>query len=375
MVKFVHTADWQLGMRRRFLDADAQGRFNQDRLDAIAAIGRLAEEEDAAFIVVAGDVFDDNQVDRRTVLRAMDTLRAFPDIPILLLPGNHDPLDAGSIFLSVDVQANLPPQVRVVSDSEPIRIADGVEVVGAPWRVKRPVRNPLLEVLEGLTPPDGVRILLGHGGVDVLGGDFDTTGLLRLAELEAALDGGFAHFVALGDRHSATAAGTSGRVWYAGAPEPTSYVEENPGKALVVDVDVDGVRVDERQVGRWTFRQRTFDVAGEQDLDVVLRWLDEPADKPRTIGKLALRGTLTLRDRARLETALADAASTYGALEEWERHADLVTAPDDEDLDTMKVGGFVAQAVEQLRATAAAGGPEGEAASDALALLYRTVGA
>ncbi len=373
MVRFVHTADWQLGMRRRYLDEGAQSRFSQDRLDAVEAVGRLAVEEDAAFVVVAGDVFDDNQVDRRTVLRALDVLARFPDVPVLLLPGNHDPLDAGSVYDREDFRANCPPRVHVVADGTPIEVAPGVEVVGAPWPVKRPLHNPVLDVLADLPRPDGVRVLLAHGGVDVAGGAFDQAGLLRLADLEAAVGDGSVHFIALGDRHSATSVGDTGRVWFAGAPEPTSYVEENPGKALLVDVGPDSVQVEERRVGRWTFRQQVFDVAGEQDLQAVLRWLDEPTDKPHTIGKLALRGSLTLRDRARLDEALANAAETYGALEEWQRHADLVTAPDEHDLDAMEVGGFVADAVAQLRATAAGGGPEAEDAGDALALLYRKV--
>ena len=373
MVRFVHTADWQLGMRRHYLDEEAQGRFSQDRLDAVAAVGRLAEEEGAAFVVVAGDVFDDNQVDRRTVLRLLEVLRGFPDIPVLLLPGNHDPLDAGSVFTSADFRDHCPPRVHVIDGPEPIEVAGGVEVVGAPWPVKSPVRNPALDVLGSLGEPTGLRILLAHGGVDALGGEFDQATVLRARDLEPAVADGRVHFIALGDRHSATPVGDSGRIWFAGAPEPTAYVEDNPGKALLVDVDPAGVHVEQRQVGRWRFRQAVFDVAGEQDLDAVLRWLDEPDDKPHTIAKLALRGSLTLRDRARLDAALAAAAETYGALEQWQRHAELITAPDEEDLDAMEVGGFVADAVAELRETAEGGTQESEDASDALALLYRTV--
>ncbi len=373
MVRLVHTADWQLGMRRHFLTAGPQDRFSQDRLDAVAATGRLAEEVGAACILVAGDVFDDNQVDRQTVLRAVDVLRGFPDLPVLLLPGNHDPLDAGSVFRRPEFLDACPPQVHVLTDRSPIEVADGVEVVGAPWPVKRPVQNPALEVLSDLRPTTGTRILLAHGGVDDVGGDFDQTGVLPLATLEAAIHDQRVSYIALGDRHSATEVGATGRVWYPGAPEPTAYVEEDPGKALVVDVGPDRIDVERRQVGRWTFRQHVFDVGGSEDLDSVLRWLDEPTEKPHTIAKLALRGTLNLADRARFETAFDDAATTYAALESWTRHEDLTTAPDQDDLDTMEVGGFVAEAVTELRKLAAGSGEDAQAAGDALAQLYRTV--
>ena len=373
MVTIVHTADWQLGMRRHYLGPGAQARFSQDRLEAVAAIGRLAAETDARAVLVAGDVFDDNQVDRRTVLRALDVLRAFPDIPVLLLPGNHDPLDAGSVFRSPTFLDHRPPGVRVISDTDPITIAPGVEVVGAPWPVKRPTHNPALDVLASLPPTDGVRILLAHGGVDAVSGDFDQTGILPLTELEAAVADRRVSYVALGDRHSATAVGGTGRIHYAGAPEPTAYVEQDPGRALVVHLADSDIEVTSHRVGRWSYRQRVFDLSGSEDLAVVLRWLEEPADKPRTVAKLALRGALTLRDRARLDDALATAAQTYAALETWDRHTELVTAPDRADLDAMEVGGFVAAAVAELQATVSAGGGDGDAAGDALALLYRTV--
>jgi len=375
VVRFVHTADWQLGMRRHYLDDDAQSRFAQDRLDAVAEVGRLAAEHGAAFITVAGDAFDDNQVDRRTLLRALEVLRGFPDVPVFLLPANHDPFDAGSVYRSGDFAAHCPRQVQVLTDSSPVEAVAGVDVVGAPWRSKRPTREPAEQALAELEP-DGsrLRVLVAHGPCDGLVADAGQAGLLRLSALEEALDQRRIAFAALGDRHSATSVGRTGRIWYAGAPEPTAYVEHNPGKALVVDVDHDRVDVTEHRVGHWTFRQEVIEVAGADDVDRIARWLDEPDDKSRTIAKLAVRGSLTLRDRAHLDDLLADAAARYAAIEGWDRHTELVTTPDDADLDALDVGGFARDAVDELRTVASAGGDDAEAASDALSLLYRLAG-
>ncbi len=373
MVRFVHTADWQLGMRGRFLSDEARARFTQDRLDAVAAVGRLAAEHDAAFVLVAGDVFDDNQVDRRTVLRTCEVLRGFPDVPVLLLPGNHDPLDAGSVLTSEAFVEHAPSQVRVVTDADPICVADDVEVVGAPWPVKHPVRNPALDLLEDLPDSDGIRVLLAHGGVPEVSGDFEQVGLLPTAPLEQAVDAGLLHYVALGDRHSATSVGRTGRIWFSGAPEPTRHTEENPARALLVEVDRGSVQVTEHRVGRWSFRQRVFDVAGAEDLAEIQRWLEAPEDKPRTIVRIGIRGALNLTEHRRLEQALDDAEQRLGALRRWQRHWELVTVPDEHDLETMDVGGFVAGAVQELRAEAGAGGEDAAEASDALALLHRLV--
>ncbi len=94
-------------------------------------------------------------------------------------------------------------------------------------------------MLDGL-PADGItRVLVAHGGVDVLDPDRDKPSLIRLAGLEDALARGALHYVALGDKHSLTEVGGSGRVWYSGSPEVTNFddVESAPGHVLVVDID------------------------------------------------------------------------------------------------------------------------------------------
>ena len=71
-VRFIHTADWQLGMTRHFLSPEAQARFTQARIDGIRTIGNVAREEGASFVVVAGDVFESNQLEPRTVRRTIE---------------------------------------------------------------------------------------------------------------------------------------------------------------------------------------------------------------------------------------------------------------------------------------------------------------
>ena len=89
MVKFLHTADWQLGMARHYLGQDAQARFNGARLDVIEKMAKLATEEQCEFVVVCGDVFESNQVQRQVVVRAFERMAAFPQLDFFLLPGNH----------------------------------------------------------------------------------------------------------------------------------------------------------------------------------------------------------------------------------------------------------------------------------------------
>ncbi|HZC53191.1 MAG TPA: exonuclease SbcCD subunit D [Mycobacterium sp.] len=373
-MRFLHTADWQLGMTRHFLAGDAQPRYSAARRDAVAGLGALAAEVGAEFVVVAGDVFEHNQLAPQVIGQSLEAMRAI-GIPVYLLPGNHDPLDASSVYTSALFNAERPDNVVVLEEAGIHQVRPGVEIVAAPWRSKAPTTELVAEVLEGLTPAPATRILVAHGGVDVLDPDRDKPSLIRLARLDDALARGALHYVALGDKHSMTQVGDSGRVWYSGSPEVTNFddVESDPGHVLVVDIDENHkVSVSPRHIGRWRFvtLQRQVDTSRDiADLDMNL---DQLNDKDRTVVRLALTGSLTVTDRAALDACLDRYARLFAHLRTWDSHTDLAVIPADGEFTDLGIGGFAAAAVEELVATALEGDTESAVdAQAALALLLR----
>lgn len=258
-------------------------------------------------------------------------------------------------------------------------VRPGVQIVAAPWRSKAPTSDLIGDVLADL-PADGVtRVLVGHGGVDILDPDKNKPSLIRMAAVEDALARGAVHYVALGDKHSRTEVGGSGRVWYSGSPEVTNYddIESDPGHVLVVDIDENdarrAVRVESEKVGRWRFvtLRRSVDTDRDiADLDLNLDLLD---DKERTVVRLALTGSLTVTDKAKLDECLDRYARLFAALTTWERHTDIAVIPADGEFDDLGIGGFAAAAVDELVATARSEAAEAEDARAALGLLLRLV--
>ncbi|MDE0270338.1 MAG: metallophosphoesterase [Gammaproteobacteria bacterium] len=370
MVRFLYTADWQLGMTRHFLAGEAQARFDGARLDAIRAIGALAEKENCAFVVVCGDVFESNQVERQVIVRALDAMRATPQVTFYLLPGNHDPLDASTLYKSPSFINHRSDNVVVLECPDPVEAAPGIELIAAPWLTKRPIVDLVSRACAGLTADARVRIVVGHGACDVISPDKADPALISLSQLEENLDGGRVHYVALGDRHSKTDVGDSGRVWYSGAPEPTDYVEVDPGNVLLVELDTNQVRVEPRPVGTWRFLRDERALTGDADLDALDEWLSCLDSKDRTIVKLALVGQLSLIQKARLDDLLKHHADLLAALETWERRSELVVVPDDVDRDDLGLSGFALEAFADLGKLAESG-EEAMVARDALALLHR----
>ncbi len=376
-MRFIHTADWQLGMTRHFLNADAQPRYSAARRDAVGALGELAAETGAEFVVVAGDVFEHNQLDPRVVSQSLEAMRGI-GIPVYLLPGNHDPLDASSVYTSALFVAERPANVAVLDHAGVHEVRPGLQVVAAPWRSKAPTTDLVVDVLDGL-PADGVtRILVAHGGVDALDPDSVKASVIGLNAVHDALTSGAVHYVALGDKHSRTEVGGSGRVWYSGSPEVTNYddVEHDPGHVLVVDVDEDDparpVTVTARRVGRWRFVTLRSSVDGARDVTDLDLNLELLPDKDRTVVRLALTGTLSVTDRAALDACIDKYDRLFASLRIWERHSDIAVVPADGEFADLGIGGFAAAAVDELVVTARS--MADDAADDAhaaLALLLR----
>lgn len=373
-MKFLHTSDWQLGMTRHFLADDAQPRFDGARIDAIRTIGALAIDEGCSFVVVCGDVFESNQVSRQVILRALEAMGATSQVSFYLLPGNHDPLDASSVFTSSTFTEHKPENVMVLADSSPVEIVSGVELIPAPWFTKRPLIDLVADACDSLEDADEVRIVVGHGAMDERSPDKSNPALISLSSLEERIDKGQIHYVALGDRHSTTDEGRTGRVWYSGAQEPTDYDEDDPGNVLIVEVDDQHFDVMPQRVGTWQFHNRDWELAGDSDLDTLEEWLNGLEAKDRSIVRVALVGQVSLDQKARLDRLLEHHSDLLAALETWERRSELVVVPDDADLSDLGLSGFAQEAVNDLSELALTG-EQAVVARDALALLHRLVGA
>ena len=370
MVRFVHSADWQLGKAPHYLSDEARTRLSAARIDVIGTIGKLAVQEHCDFVVVCGDVFESNHIDRQVLVRALEKMRATPQVTFYLLPGNHDPLDASSIFRSPTFEEHRPNNAIVLDGTGPVQAGPGVELIAAPWSNKGPLTDLVGDACEGLEPTDALRVVCGHGAVGAIGPKANDPAHISLERLEEGIESGVIHYVALGDRHSTTNVGSTGRVWYSGAPEPTDFDETEPGNVLVVDLDGDGVRVDRRRVGTWRFERRDWELGTDFDIGALRDWLESAGNKDRSIMRASLRGQVSVAQKARLDEMLDHYRDLLGGLEVRDGDSPLAVMPDDADLDDFGLSGYAREALSDLSETAETG-DRAVAARDALALLYR----
>jgi hypothetical protein len=209
--------------------------------------------------------------------------------------------------------------------------------------------------------------------VDDLSPNPDDPALISLHAAENAISQNKIHYLALGDRHSLTEVGDSGRIWYAGTPEPTDYNEVKPGFALVATINKEGVTTKEVNVGRWKFIEREqVDLNTKEDIEALRGWLENLEDKERTVVKLRLVGALSLSFHSELEELLSHVQEILGTVET--RMNNLVVIPEDADFMDLGFSGFASCTVERLRSNVEESGPDSITSRDALALLVRLAG-
>ena len=203
----------------------------------------------------------------------------------------------------------------------------------------------------------------------------DDADTIDLAFVEDCLDRGVIDYLALGDTHSTASLGTTGRVWFSGSPETTDYKEtstgggeSDSGNALVVRVG-DKVDVDKRRIGRWTFEALDAAVDSAEDVDRFLARLGEYPDKVRTAVKYSLRGTLGVEAHARLQRGLDEYEAVFASLRPRERTMDLYLEPSEEELASLDISGYAAEALHELLENR-----EDPVARDAANLLFRLEG-
>ena len=367
-MRFLHTADWQIGMKASHV-GEAGTRIRDERLEAARRVVGAARSAATDFILVAGDTFEDNGVDRVLVQKVADILAGFSG-PVYVIPGNHDPLVPGSVWEHPAWKSS--ENVRVLREETPVEIPGGT-LYPCPVRAKRSGKDPTawLPVEEGR----GIRLGLAHGTVEGVHQEEPDYPIARDAATRAGLD-----YLALGHWHStATYADQDGavRMTYAGTHETTKFGERDSGNAAIVEIAEPGTapKVTPVRTGGLSWVVMEEELRERGDLSRLRERIETIAGPGSTLLDVRLRGLLVTEDRGEVSRLEEISASRFL----WSRidMSGILLAPGDQDwLNALPVG-VVRDAGARLRELANPGftgqRPEGatpEVADRALLELY-----
>ncbi len=334
MIRFIHTADWQMGAKFAHLGELASPTRDR-RGETARRVVRLAEDREVDFLVIAGDMFEDHAVGSSTIQETLDALRQTA-APVFILPGNHDPLQSGGVW-NRRPWLRAPGNVRLLEEETPVECG-GALLYPCPLRQKRSQRDPT-EWIPDRGGTDAIRIGIAHGALDVLGRDVNFPIHPNRAQA-AGLD-----YLALGDWHSHYQ--YDERTFYSGTPEPTSFEERDPGQVLEIQIDAPGEtpQVCTHRVNSLRWMTREHNISADPGLQELQRWVESLPQPGRTLVRLQLEGVVDLDTAQRIRHTITGLGDDLYYLDVQDT---LQLAPGEQDLAQSFPAGPVGEAAKDL---------------------------
>ncbi len=342
-----------------FFEPEVAAVLQDARQAAVRTLGELAVRHGASAILLAGDIYDKQQLSPKTLGKPLEAMRQFPKVAWHLMPGNHDHIRENGLWDRLS-RANLPQNVHLHTKPGAVQIMDddggAVFLLPAPLTYTAYVDDLTAYMDREPTPEGAVRIGLAHGSIQGFGSDGDASNYINPNRAGTA---GLA-YLAMGDWHRQMQ--INDRVWYSGTPEPDQF-KRHPGSGgtlcnggLALLVDIAGPRavpqVSPVEVGQYRWHQVEKTLTDDSQIDLLeaeLRAL-EP-DLSKVVLDLQVAGTLSLAGRKTFEERIIQGVGA-GVRAMRSQDTGLVLEPTEADMDDIDRSGFVRVAADRLRALA-----------------------
>ncbi|MGM4884274.1 MULTISPECIES: metallophosphoesterase family protein [Rhizobium] len=366
MFRFIHSSDLHLGKRFGNFSGDLPSRLREARHAVIARLAQHAREQGATTILLAGDTFDTETPAPDVRRQALTEMQNHAPIRWVILPGNHDSLQATQLWTTLI--AEVPENVVLAVEPRPVELARDVFLLPAPCTTRRPGRD-LTEWMDGEATPEGtLRVGLAHGAIQSFSEEAIASDVIAVDRARrAGLD-----YLALGDWHGAVE--IDQRTHYSGTPEPDRFKHQRPGTALLVSIAGPSAQPEVTPLPMESFTWRRLDLhllEGDEPVSALEALLPDSRHRRMTLARVAATGRSRLAARAALAGAAERLLPDFAFLELDDMG--IVTEYEVEDLDHIDRGGALREAANALRAEGddeSRASSEREIARAALVRLY-----
>lgn len=290
MFRFIHSSDWQMGARFRQFGTHAEA-LRAARLRTLRRSLEMAHKKLITTFLIAGDLFEDNQVSDELVSQTVAVFGKFPAINIYVLPGNHDPASGPEAVWNRKAVREAPANVHILREASAVDLG-GAWLLASPLHQKVSSIDPSLKLVElaAEIPSEAIKIGITHGALAIEGrhqpNDFPIA-------LEAASRAGL-DYLAVGHWHNWLVGTDGGRIVMPGTPEPDQFDQERSGNVALVEIAGPGQspRVEPLPVGTLSWKTLAFDFHATESaratLEQALAALRPEAE--RTVLRVALSG-------------------------------------------------------------------------------------
>ena len=288
MARFLHTADWHLGMKYAKLGLNAE-KAREVRIQTANAVIEYAQKHNVDFIIVAGDLFDSNDIERDLIDTVIRILQKAMPIPVYILPGNHDPLTIDSIY--ADPFWKTLSNTFIIDQPKPLSVPN-IPVTLYPCPVTQ--KQTKKDLTDWIQVTGGqISIGIAHGNLQIPGFTDDPNFPIDPDRAEqSGLD-----YLSLGEWHSLfSLKGKDGaiRTLYPGTPEPTKSGENNCGRVVIVEIEEHGSKpiLQEVEIGTLKWEERLIEISSFDEIKCVEKELKDITDPENWVLDLMLKGII-----------------------------------------------------------------------------------
>ncbi|MGA3038973.1 MAG: DNA repair exonuclease [Vulcanimicrobiaceae bacterium] len=374
-MKFLHTADLQIGMHAAFAGEACAAKIRAARLRTLKRIVDVANEEAVDFIVIAGDLFEDVAPALTDIGAVTGALRE-ASMPVYVLPGNHDPAEGATPYKAA-FWKDLELAGKAFIARKPMQYAvAGGALLLSPCLAKYSAEDPTRSFKEMLSPDGTLRIGVAHGTLQVNDAMSFDRGDQRAGfpiATDAASRAGLS-YLALGHWHTYWQyQDGDALIEYCGTPEQTSFADRNCSTVSIVQLagPRDRPNVKRVDVHELDWHAKQFDLTDEQSLDRGLEALRNISHAERSLVRVQFKG---FGGHAMLERLLTADGEFQGRFLYYERTIQLIPRPEDRQqwLELVPVG-LARQVATELLDRIEVDGDDVPVATRALELLTEIV--
>ncbi len=316
-VSFLHLADLHIGLRTSRFEEQVSKKLREARFQALDHALQIALDRNIDFIIIAGDLFDDNAVSLIDAQRIFNNLKG-KSMPVYVLPGNHDPYRPGSVWQRNPWTGWEGTSIVLLNENKPRAFREDVILYPCPVTQKTSMSDPTdwieLEEAQG----DKIRIGVAHGSVmdrDYLPPDdhpipldcCDKRGLDYIAlghwhGLKTFKDSSGMTRMAYPGTHEQMNFGAGAEFsvgWeaYASDPNMDEFKGASEGKALLVkitkDEDRSYVEIQEETIGQLIWDNKSYEDVDDTQLNKIFSDLAKQSDTERRLLHISLKGVVS----------------------------------------------------------------------------------
>src|SRR3977135_1276598 len=123
LVKFIHSSDLQIGKAFGYFEPETASILQDARQAVVRTLGEAAVRSGASAVLVAGDIYEKQQMSQPTLARAIENMRSFGTVQWHLMPGNHDHFRENGLWDRL-ARMQLPANVKLHTRPGAVQIAD-----------------------------------------------------------------------------------------------------------------------------------------------------------------------------------------------------------------------------------------------------------